>query len=302
MPRKSDLDVLSGLSDASFRGIVFHVSGMSLEISHDQAKHLYPYRDGGVIEAMGRNPVMHSFPAFFRNGLSGWTKTPYPTVWREFLAAFADGSTGELMHPELGKLRVKPVSCKTTWESGKRDGADCDVQFIESNDLESDLLAALDAPGLVPFSAARDLDAACADVSPKPELPSNLSPSLLESLKKISGAIQMAKLGVGNVISQINGYASAVGELRDTIADADNPANYQAIAAAEQLFRSMLDLAETVAKKARPVTLKVVASDAELASVASSFGNSLDDFLKLNPALASRTRIAGGTTVLTYVV
>ena len=64
-----------------------------------------------------------------------------------------------------------------------------------------------------------------------------MKPSLLDSIKQLSGALAQARLGVSNLISRIDGLANAVSDLTDQISAADDPKNYAAIAALEKDLR-----------------------------------------------------------------
>lgn len=298
---KTDLDVLASLSKASFRDVPFDVVAMRMNVEQDHAAHLFPDRDAGIIEATGRKPVGYSFTAIFRNGVLGFTDQPYPGQWRKFVAACADRSTATLTHPELGDIRAKCQSCVTSWEPSKRDGVDVEVSFIEASGLEDDLLTQLAKLGSTPYSAARDFDSAAEDLGYLPDFPDDLKPSLLESLKRLNGAIAQFKLGLGNITATIDGYASAIGDLRDQIASIDDPKNYKMLDALDRLFGSLLDLGQTVTAKARPTTLAIVPFTQPVSAVAGFFHNSIDDFLRLNPLLASRTKVLVGTPVLVYI-
>jgi hypothetical protein len=47
--------------------------------------------------------------------------------------------------------------------------------------------------------------------------------------------------------------------------------------------------------------MAVVVRDSNLSAAAGVLGQKVDDFLKLNPALGTQTRIPAGTQVLIYV-
>jgi prophage DNA circulation protein len=299
--KRSDLDVLARLSEASWRGITFYHGQMSFGFEQQHVQHLYPDRDAGFIESTGRNPATYTFAVLFRNGIAGWKDTPYPTVWRKFVAACADRTRGVLVHPEFGDLNVKCKTCRTTWDPARRDGVDVEVEFVEASDEENELATALGKIGTVALSTARSIDDALGNVSPVPELPDTLKPSLLDSLKKLKGSLDQFKQGIGNIGAQIDSVLGGISDLTDTISALDDPKNYPLIDALQRLFGDVVDLASTSTRKGKPVTLAQSSQTADVSTVAAFFGMSVEDFLRLNPSLASRTSVAAGTDVLVLV-
>lgn len=306
---KSDLDVLALMIQPKWRGIEFHCGPWSMEGDHDIAEHKFPDRPAGLMEHTGRNPMRFSFTAYFRNGItgSGTSSLPeYPDNWRAFIAACSDGSTGELVHPELGPIKVKCKSHKTSCEPGKRDGVDVEVQFIESPPAEAELDDLLNKPSPMgaAITSARDLDDATGDIDPIPEYPDSISPSALESMKALSGALAQFKLGLGNLGAAIDSYVGGFIELRDTLlANGDPATTTKAILALDIIVDALLAIASGAggtAAKAKPITQAVVQSDSTPDAIAGFFSMPVDEFLKLNAALASKSKVAGGTGVFVY--
>jgi hypothetical protein len=218
------------------------------------------------------------------------------------MRACLDRTAGELGHPLLGKLRAKCRSHRTVVDPNRRDGVDVEVEFIEATDEEDELSVLLgqNSPLGACVAAARNLDAGLVNVSPVPTLPERLKPSLLDSINQLSGLIAQFKLGIGNIVGQIDGYASAVDQLTEQIKSIDDPKNYQVLNACEQLFASLLRLSEEVVKKSRPFFPAVVPFETNLAGAAAFFKMSVADFVSLNPLIASRETVRAGTAVFVY--
>lgn len=298
---RSDLDVLAKMARPSWRELEFECSAMEWGFSQSHAQHLYPDRDAGYIESTGRNPSTFKFTAMFRNGIVTKDALPaFPGQWTKFVQACADRSAGKLSHPALGTLTVKCTSFSSSWVAEKRDGADVSVEFIEATDEASELdaLLAQGSPLGNCFAEARNLDDALGNVSPVPTLPQSLKPSLLDSIKQLSGAIEQFKLGVGQIAGKIDSYASAVGQLADSIRDADDPKSYRALEACDRLFASLLRLSEEVTRKAKPLSLALLPFTTNLAGAAKAFGMTVADFVQYNPTLASRATLPVGTPVV----
>jgi hypothetical protein len=295
--KPSDIDVLSKFEEAQWRGLAFFHGPMSFGFDHAHAVHAYPDRDGAFIESTGRNPAIYKFTAYFRNGIAG-SRLLFPVKWQEFIGACADRSAGKLQHPVLGEVNVKCRSCQTSWDPMRRDGADVELEFIEASNTEDELTELLKRNTIGNcVAAARDLDDALGNVD-IPELPEAVSPSLLESMKALSGAFAQFKLGLGNIAAQVDGYLGALADIRDSLDALDDPKTYKALGALDRLFTGLLILAdESTAKNGKTITQVSVQREAPLSEVASAFGASLDDFLKFNPALASKTTVPQGTLV-----
>jgi hypothetical protein len=301
--KKSDrpLDMGAQMLTAKFRNAEFPVVSWSFGFDHAQAQHLYVDRDAGIIEATGRNPARYQFNAVFRAGLMDRTLI-YPDLWRLFVAACSDRSTATLVHPELGEVSAKCVRCHTSYDPNRRDGVDVDLEFVEASSTEDELDSVLKAKSPTSsLGAALDLDSALGSIPNMPELPEELGPSALESIRKLSGAIASVKAGVGNIAGTIDSYLSALTQLQEEIASLDDPSSWPAIEACERLFVSLLEVADDATRKSKPVAPVVVAATASPSAVADFFRMKLDDFLALNPRVASRTEVEAGTEVFVHV-
>jgi len=302
--RRSDLDAFAKMPKASWRDIEFVCGPMDWGFTHAHAAHLYPDRDAGYIESTGRNPATFSFTAIFRNGVVG-ERLQFPTLYQAFTRACMDRTAGDLLHPVLGVIKVKCQSYKASFDVMRRDGADVQVEFIESTDEadELDALLGQNSPMGNCITAARNLDDALGNVSPAPPpLPQSLKPSLLDSIKQLNGAVQQYKLGIGNIAGQIDSYASAIDDLTNTLQALDDPKNYRALDACERMFASLLALSVEVTKKAKPTIPALVPFTTSLAGAAGYFGMTVGAFAKLNPIIAGQTTIPVGTPVMIAAV
>ena len=127
-----------------------------------------------------------------------------------------------------------------------------------------------------------------------------MKPSLLDSIKQLSGALAQARLGVGNLISKIDGLANAVSDLTDQISAADDPKNYAAIAALEKV--RLAGQTRTGGAEAHPsVPSGHPAAWHERGEAAAQYGTPVSDPCRLNPLVASADLIPPGTQVFVYV-
>ena len=149
-----------------------------------------------------------------------------------------------------------------------------------------------------------DLDAAVADVSPEPSYPESLSPSALETMKALSGSVDMFKRGIGNIGAAIDSTLGGLEQFADTLASVgelgSDPNIAKAMRSLSRCSDALLNLSLTVTSKGKPITQAITQNDAAADTVASFFGMGLDDFLRLNPRAASKPRIARNTSVFIF--
>jgi hypothetical protein len=298
--KPSDLDVFSKFLEASWRGQPFYYSAASFGFEQQHVHHLYPDRDAGFIESTGRNPATFKFTALFRNGIAG-SRLLFPVKYSEFMGACNDRRVGKLVHPFLGELNAKLKSQNTVVDMGRRDGVDVELEFVEASNAEDELadLFKINQIGNC-IAIARDLDGPIGNISPVPEIPQQLKPSLLDSMKQLQGTLTQFKAGLGNITGVVDGYLGAIADLTDSISALDDPKNYPIIDGLVRLFTAVADAAGDSTKKSKPTTQVEVQQASDLASVAEFFRMSIDDLLQLNPALASRTSVAAGAAVFVY--
>jgi prophage DNA circulation protein len=303
--KRSDLDVLATTSLAQWRDVPFVCGPLSFGFDQQHAIHTYPDRDAGYVESTGRNLATYTFTAIFRRGVvgDGGGSDAFPNGMLRFLAACADRTAGDLDHPILGKVRAKCQNVRAQVDPNRRDGADVEVSFIEATDREDELTALLQQSSALgsSYDAARSFDSAYGAISPEPPaLPESLKPSLLDSIKQLDGAIAQAQLGVGNVLSKIDGMANAVNNLSDRIASLDDPKNDRALGALEKLFASLVRLARETQRQARPIRPAILDRPMSVVEAAGTYGTPLGAFLKLNPLAAAVEVLAPGSTVFVY--
>lgn len=275
---------------------------MTVTLTQDVAEHKYPYLDVSLIEGTGRASNVYTFQAPFRNGIANHPNL-FPSGWRDFLAACADKKGGKLLHPEFGVVNVKCKSVKTSWDPMKRDGVDVDVEFIETR-IKADediLMFNQGSPAASAMASAYDFDSAITDGGFTVEYPESLKPDLLSAIKQLNGLMSQISLGLGNIGAQFDAVLGDIDGLIQTLQGKNNPALAAAIAALTSTYASVMAMAQSITSKSRDVSMAVVTRDSNLSAAAGALGQKTDEFLKLNPALGTQTRITAGTQVLIYI-
>lgn len=291
-------DVFKNIDAVSFRGVQFHVASNEWGFNHDLVQHKYPYRAVGAVEETGLNASQFNFQALFLNGLFGTSQIQYPDNFRAFVKATRDGTSGELVHPFLGKLKVKCESVRVQFDPKVRNGVTCQVSFLESPDDEEQITGLLGQGADLAYGSAAqaDEDLSSYDL----QKPAALSPNLLESLKGIAGSIDQFRRGVGNISSQIEAYTEALNELFDAVEALDDPGTWRINQSILEILDSLYRTAETVGIKSKTTTQVTVQRASNIASIAQFFAMTIADFLDLNPGVARNTTIESGTVVLIY--
>lgn len=166
-------DWLSTLKEASFRGITFPISTISESMQQDLAHHKRADRDGAYVEATGRGPATYSLTIPFLDGLARspvetWTNL-FPERYDAFRVAWGDRSTGALVHPIHGEIKVKPGTWSATLDPDQRNGVIVQVTFVETNSDEDDATITQSVYGEASSSAA-SLDSKLTKLKPSPKV------------------------------------------------------------------------------------------------------------------------------------
>jgi len=171
MPSVNDL--FGRLLEFQYRGIGFPVVEFTTELRQDLVIHKFIDRDGAHVEATGRAPLQITARIPFLNGIEkgpneNWQRPLYPFGWKNFFAACADRTSGELQHPELGSLQVKCEMAHTRWSGSVRGGVFVDCSWIETDDTQVALTEALTGPSPIGYMAlsAAELDNQLATLNP----------------------------------------------------------------------------------------------------------------------------------------
>ncbi len=302
----------------TWRGIAFPCASFEVELTQDHVEHKYPDRDGARVEGTGRNPLVFHARVLFRNGIArGGFEELYPTTFRMFLAACGDRSTGELQHPELGKVQVKCKSAKVHWDANKRDGVDVDVVWVETID---DKISLVDLGGQSPVLTAvlfaHDLDSQVSQykwASPPPgivfpEWSSNVTRPLpgvepatftqliasIQALFELPGTVSRATIGkIDEMAYRLESLSAAIDRARD-------PQTWPIRQSTEHMKSALHDMKKHFVAAEKQVSIFTVRYANTLAGIAAYLGIAVEELLKLNPHLLSQAVIGADTIVRYY--
>lgn len=290
-------DVLRTLTAPTWRGIPFPITSLENGFTHEHVEHKFIYVAGAHIETTGRNAFNFLGRIPFHNGIRAGDFEPwsgqilYPTLFRKFLNACLDGSTGEFLHPDFGPLQCKARDVNWRYLSTLRDGAEITVRWYQTNDLgDGSELAASESPAAAATKSASTLDQALAATGPLPELKNDT-----DSFSSMVTDYQSGNGSLGRIDSKLDGTSAAL-DRRDSVAD-------WPLRQATEDMRSALSMlggspgqpiGSAGSSQVREYTVPFGTS---LASIGLRVGVRTDRLVTMNPGLAKDPTVPAGTVV-----
>lgn len=338
-----DAELFEQLLPFSWRGICVPVESLKMSLEQGLVQHKFWGVDAARVEATGREPLTLEATIPFVNGIAAgkgetWGSastagtgtgnsngTLYPFVFRDFIEAMRDSSTGVLQHPEYGGITCKPVSAEIVHDAETRDGVIVVAKWVET--VDADL--AVDDPfkssspitdGLL---AAIDLD------SSKTNLLALLPPGASQEetfdslINKVIGTVDTVTSDINTLKAIPNQILNRVDLLVQSLQRAKNVFTWPAIDAADRLRDSVQRLSTPdntrtvfVSGQAKQVPVHapgrtvgryvVTGSPLSLSQVQSALAcqghkNSIDALIELNPGFIANPEVAQGFVVRYYV-
>lgn len=293
-------DVLSKLPTLSWRGIKVPVVGeATARFAHDDVQHKFIYRDGALVESTGAQNWTFSYTIPFREDIAkGPWKHLYTVVLPNFILACRDGSSGELVDPDLGLFRAKPTELTRTLDPSKRDGADVRVEFVHSPDPEDQLDLLVDLPNLSAIkgeAGALDLEALRVDWQQEPSPEPSADP-----LSAIDGLGQQILFQADRVSNKLDDTAFRLEKLEKTIDKLENPQLWPLRRSSRRLRGSIARVAEKGQNPGQRVIVVLNRYERTLSAVAAEGGMTVQQLLELNPAFAALGIVPANASVRRY--
>jgi prophage DNA circulation protein len=300
-------DVLSQLQGPSWRGVPFPMVRLHNAGGNDLVEHRRPDQDGFPVEATGSNNLVFSTIIPFRNGVLPapselWNgRVLYPDVFRAFLGACADKSTGVLIHPELGPQNVKCRHYEWEYVPERRDGCDFTVEWIQSLN-DGDFIGSISEPSPIAAATAlaTQLDADLGALTPPPPELANQTVSfsdMMRSLQAIPDTVTLLSMEIGGAIHRI---AAKIDAVEDAVVRLNNVRYWPIVDGLEHLRASIFDLEKKLGTDKKVIRQYVVQKKSSLAIVARLVNNSIEDVMRLNRELLDEPTIPAGTPVRYY--
>jgi hypothetical protein len=304
------INIINELPILSWRNLRAPCSRIETTFVHGQAPRPYPYVRGRGhewtgLEMLGVNATVHFFNTI--------EPDCYPVQWEKFRASILDdGTTGQLRHPDLGKIDARPIQGSYVVEATTTSGVVCTVSWELTVD-DPEVEAEFAAPDVSIEAAAEEADAAMEELGI--EYPTGEGEtSLTQAVSSVQGQIQNFSTTVSGKINQVRGTIRQIREnhertmnsvkhaaaaVRDVVAGA--PARW-VLEANLDIMESTLDTLEEIAKaNARPTKTLRTTGFASLASLTSETSNTIAELIQLNPALVGAPTVPEGSTVTYFV-
>lgn len=310
---------LESLNPCSWKGIEFPITMMRTQLKHDIAQHKTWGVDGARLEATGRAPLTFHANIPFINHISpgkneSW-EFLYPQTYRKFLAQSAVGTSGILVHPELGPIKCKLDSCDTTWSGVRRGGVDVDASWTEDidDDKTEDVFSKaspLAEAGQVMLALKETEDtfdgfktvAAATSTNNRVVLPDypKRKTSLADDLRKISGAINAIGLEGGRVFAHIDALIYRVNAIEQAAKRSTDVFTIGVIQNTQRAKDALRRLKKDILNKQRKTVIFVVRKPMTLAAIANATGDSVSDIAQLNPRIMSYPVVPKDTYIRYY--
>jgi hypothetical protein len=325
-------DILSQLGAFSWTGqggqgtkYEFPVTEMTVGMSHDMAEHKFWKVDGEELENTGRNALVFSCKALFKNhitpGKNENFSTLYPSVYRGFFLSASDGSTGVLGHPEFGPINCKVMSVNTDWRATTRDGVEVDCVWKETltqNDISRINGNISPVNNVQTFAGDLDRELGSTIYASRPEF----KPDFFDTLTQATSVFDQVTIQSHRVVGKIDqmGYrlnriGDAIGRAvtppRTTVASIINPFPSQTNRALTTMYwplrqsvesmKAALDnFRQTLLESGRPIVFYRVPQPISLAGITIATKAPVQDLMNLNPGLVRTPYIPTGATVRYY--
>lgn len=300
------LDVLAQLVGPEWRDVPFPLVSLRNAGGHDLVEHKRPGKSKYHVENTGENNMVFSATIPFRNNIrpapseKWFGRTPYPELFRAFLDACRDPTTGPLIHPELGRVYVKCRNFEWFYDANRRDGGDFDVEWIESP-LNLDEPPTFEpSPVASAFALAQQLDEQILElVPPPPELEEDAASfsDLVRFLQAIPDTFTLLSRRIGGIFHRI---ASKLDRLEQAMKRFVATRWWPIVDGMEHFRAVVFDLERKFGAGAKPIREYVVLIDSTMATLAQILGQEIDDMIRLNRDLMAKPVIRRGTRVKYY--
>lgn len=199
----------------AFPVTVVEQSGARGVVEHEQWR-----RDGAELTDTGRKAYRGKLTGVFVQGLSGWPDSLYPDAFGSLIAIFENRRDDlRLAHPLLGTFAIKVPGWTPRLESGVRNGAYLDFDWIEQRASSVGVVA----PILPGADVAEDLDAAAGKADA-----ALASVGILTTLARGASAVRTA---IGRERAPVGEVQGAIGAMRRQVTDATRLLSLQPLTA-----------------------------------------------------------------------
>jgi len=138
------------LYEASYKGVVFQVTGLNDELAKVIVKNEYPHRPGADLEDLGRRPRSGTLRGIFFD-------EDYPATFNALLAKIDEDGSGDFIHPIFGPMTASIEVARIRHSPDAENAATVDLNFIEDSTEPATFAVSIDTPAAL-RTQAEELD------------------------------------------------------------------------------------------------------------------------------------------------
>lgn len=296
------------LRKLSWRGIEARfLSKAPYTVTQRQAPRQYPYLPVPGHDNTGHDGAAIQVELFFNEALAAGS---YTKDWPKFRDALYDGSSGDLVHPDLGKIRAVVLSFSPDLTAQNRAGIVVQVAWQQTRDNPDQPVNA-QAPAPDAKAVAVAADAAIAAL--KIRYPDGLGATtaalaqvkilypngdsegtVFDLINGIIGSMNSLGLALAGKVTQA---AALIDQMVSGVEALNDPYAWPAIDNLIQASASLQNSANKVIAAERPTAKKTIAAEMTLDNFAELVGNTLEEVAGLNPSTLFSPIVEKGTTL-----
>lgn len=251
-PRNYDVDgtIASELPRASFDGIEFPYTDLSVKGGLRYAQHEFPHSPGAEIEKMGRRPYTITFKAWFHDVPGSPLSTAYPGLHsrlEELRDKFEKERTADLVVPTIGTIRAVATEWTQQFDPRVSSGETFELTFIEDQDLATlkELVDIPDAQAVI--SANDDLQAAVMLAKIK----SSIFQQINDAITAVQGVFGMADAMSNLVAGKLHAVSNLCAYADSQVEEMQDPVNHVVVEALKHLWSNAQQAADNILSSAK---------------------------------------------------
>jgi hypothetical protein len=290
-------DVFKLLPPFEWRGFQYPVLSRAMSFSHENVQHKLQYRNGELVEQTGARNRTFSYTLALRQDIA---KGPYADLFSVGLPQLHkdvfDREPGDLLDPVFGSFTCVPTSFSDETDVNKRDGVDIRVEFVHAPEDED----ADPAGSQVNFSSLVDDGAQLnVELSASGQFEQFVAEGgLTDPLSAIAGVGAQIDRQGDKIVAALDDLAFRCEKVEQQADELEDPKNWPLKRAARRVRESALRLKTRADNPQDRVKVVIRRQQSTLSVVATELGVSVQELLKLNPALAKLPFVPVGTQVL----
>lgn len=290
-------DVFRLLPPFEWRGFQYPVLARSMSFAHENVQHKLQYRSGEFVEQTGPRNRTFSYTLALRQDIA---KGPYADLYTRGLPQIHkdvfDRSAGTLLDPVYGEFECVPTSFGDETDINKRDGVDVRVEFLHAPELEDEDPAGskVSFAGLVDDGAQLNVEIAASGQFEQFVAEGGLT----DPLSAIAGVGAQIDRQGDKVDAGLNDLAFRCEKIEKQADELEDPKNWPLKRSARRVRESALRLKNRADNPQQRLKVATQRQQATVSVVAAELRITVQELLRLNPALAKLPFVPKGTKVI----